>query len=288
MPVSTMSSDTESTDQDGYAIEGEDELLMHNYHTLPKNCKKYWHKRYSLFSKFDEGIYMTSELWFSVTPEDIAVFTARLARELFPNGRNVLDICCGGGGNTIQFANYFPSVGSVDINPLNMKCTMHNAAVYDVDDRIWSAVGDWNKMSECNPSDSPNQQWIPAPIRNHDSPTSVFDFVFCSPPWGGPSYKNADGFDVFSMDPFPIDTLCAQIMRYTHNYGLFLPRSTNIDQLRRLTSDLYGPTGKCRVIYLNQNEYCKGLLALFGPKAALEPIDYGFAACSVSDDSEYA
>lgn len=268
-----MSSGTESIDQDDYTIEDEDELLMHNYNTLPKNCKKYWNKRYSLFSKFDDGIYMTSELWFSVTPEDIAIYTARLVLEIIPEGKKVLDICCGGGGNTIQFAYYFPSVGSIDINASNMKCTLHNASVYGVADRIWSRVGDWNQLTQMQPDGTPNQLWIPPDIRNHAQPSAVFDFVFCSPPWGGPSYKNADGFDVYNMHPFPIDRLCEQIMQYTQNYGLFLPRSTNLDQLRTLVTTLYGKSGKCRVVFLNLDGYCKGILALFGPQVAAETVD---------------
>ncbi|CAG86090.2 DEHA2C07986p [Debaryomyces hansenii CBS767] len=268
-----MSSGTESIDQDDYAIEDENELLMHNQNTLPKNCKKYWNKRYSLFSKFDEGIYMTAELWFSVTPEDIAIYTAQLVSEIMPECRKVLDICCGGGGNTIQFANYFPSVGSIDINPSNMKCTLHNARVYGVEDRIWSKVGDWNQFSSVLADGSPNQSWIPPHLRNVKTPSAIFDFVFCSPPWGGPSYKDTNGFDVYNMQPFPIDQLCHQVMQYTQNFGLFLPRSTNLDQLRRLTTDIYGQSGKCRIIFLNINGYCKGLLALFGPSVSADLVD---------------
>ena len=34
--------------------------------------KKYWSQRYRLFSKWNEGIRMDKESWFSVTPEKIA------------------------------------------------------------------------------------------------------------------------------------------------------------------------------------------------------------------------
>lgn len=34
--------------------------------------KKYWSQRYRLFSKWNEGIMMDRESWFSVTPEQIA------------------------------------------------------------------------------------------------------------------------------------------------------------------------------------------------------------------------
>ena len=43
--------------------------------TMPEpEIKKYWHQRYRLFSKFDDGIVIDSaESWFSITPEKIAV-----------------------------------------------------------------------------------------------------------------------------------------------------------------------------------------------------------------------
>ncbi|KAM9887504.1 hypothetical protein OXX79_013584, partial [Metschnikowia pulcherrima] len=67
-----------------FEVADEDELLMHTYATLPKNCKKYWQKRYSLFSKFDNGVFMTSELWYSVTPELTARVIAKIVRTLLP------------------------------------------------------------------------------------------------------------------------------------------------------------------------------------------------------------
>ena len=60
---------------------------------------KYWFRRYSLFSRFDEGIRMDTEAWYSVTPEEIAAHQAqRCACDV------IVDAFTGCGGNAIQFA----------------------------------------------------------------------------------------------------------------------------------------------------------------------------------------
>ncbi|XP_028078644.1 trimethylguanosine synthase-like [Camellia sinensis] len=61
--------------------------------------KKYWLQRYDLFSKYDQGIKMDEEGWFSVTPEEIAVRHAERS-----GGGVVIDCFAGVGGNAIQFA----------------------------------------------------------------------------------------------------------------------------------------------------------------------------------------
>ena len=62
--------------------------------------KKYWHQRYRLFSKYDEGIKIESEeSWYSVTPEKIAQHLAERCR-----GDIIVDGFCGVGGNSIHFA----------------------------------------------------------------------------------------------------------------------------------------------------------------------------------------
>ena len=44
---------------------------------LPASMEKYWEQRYRLFSRFDEGIQMDTEGWYSVTPERIAMHIAK-------------------------------------------------------------------------------------------------------------------------------------------------------------------------------------------------------------------
>jgi len=60
---------------------------------------KYWCQRYTLFSRFDDGVKMDEEGWFSVTPEAIAQHQAiRCASD------TIIDCFTGVGGNSIQFA----------------------------------------------------------------------------------------------------------------------------------------------------------------------------------------
>ncbi|KAK6464736.1 RNA cap guanine-N2 methyltransferase-domain-containing protein, partial [Scheffersomyces coipomensis] len=206
---------------------------MHTYHTLPRNCKKFWGRRYKLFSRFDDGIYMTSELWYSVTPESIAQFSASLIKYLLPDCNNILDVCCGGGGNTIQFAYLFDNVGGIDIKDINVQCTVHNAEVYEVADRIWTHVGDWNEMSAEGDDESVSTSWIPEHLRKSEDIDTTFDMIFCSPPWGGTSYnRGSNEFDLYQMEPFAIDKLLESMLQYTQNIALFLPKSSNLDQLR--------------------------------------------------------
>lgn len=67
---------------------------------ISPKIKKYWLQRYSLFSKYDQGIQMDEEGWFSVTPEEIAVRHAQRS----VSGGVVVDCFAGMGGNSIQFA----------------------------------------------------------------------------------------------------------------------------------------------------------------------------------------
>lgn len=48
---------------------------VHHYDTaeeVPFEISKYWHQRYEIFSKYDDGIWMTDDAWFGVTPEPVA------------------------------------------------------------------------------------------------------------------------------------------------------------------------------------------------------------------------
>lgn len=68
---------------------------------IPSSISKYWLQRYLLFSRFNDGIKMDEEGWFSVTPEIIAKHHAERC------GRGaVVDLFTGVGGNAIQFAQW--------------------------------------------------------------------------------------------------------------------------------------------------------------------------------------
>lgn len=217
------------------------ELLMHNYNTLPPNCKKFWAKRYKLFKKYDEGVFMTAEQWYSVTPENVARFTALLIKALIPETKRVADLCCGAGGNTIQLAKVFPEVLAVDINETNVECVKHNCAVYGVNAAVVHA--DWLEYSkECE----------------------RVDFAYASPPWGGTNYKSNPKFDLHAMKPINLRDICTSAKRVCDNFILFLPRQSMLEQLSEVALELYGEK-LVRHLYVSQDGHTVGLLAIFGP-----------------------
>lgn len=87
-------------------------IEMPDYIAKDPELKKYWFQRYRLFTKFDQGIWMDKEGWFSATPEKIAKHIAERCRcEL------IVDGFCGVGGNAIQFAFTCERVIAIDIDP---------------------------------------------------------------------------------------------------------------------------------------------------------------------------
>lgn len=74
--VNDIEIDTD-TDMRNYTTTTNDKVQVKwNIENIPKELLKYYHQRYSLFHKFDE-IWIDYEGWYSVTPEVIAIHTAK-------------------------------------------------------------------------------------------------------------------------------------------------------------------------------------------------------------------
>ena len=141
------------------------------------DLEKYWHKRRSLFSKYDHGIALDAESYFSVTPEAAAAATAS---QLSDGACVLVDAFCGVGGNAIQQALHDPHgcVIAIDIDPLKIEMARHNAEIYGVADRIQFVVGDFMEIA----------------------PRLRADVVFLSPPWGGVDYSPKGEFRLSALD----------------------------------------------------------------------------------------
>ncbi|NXR85329.1 TGS1 synthase, partial [Hypocryptadius cinnamomeus] len=197
---------------------------------------KYWAQRYRLFSRFDEGIKLDREGWFSVTPEKIAEHIAVRVSQSF-NCDIIVDAFCGVGGNAIQFALTSKRVIAIDIDPEKLRLARHNAEVYGVAEHIDFLCGDFMALA--------------AGLRA--------DVVFLSPPWGGPDYATAEIFDIQTMicpDGYPF-RLCLVI---TNNIVYFLPRNADINQV----ASLAGPGGKVEIEQNFLNNKLKTITAYFG------------------------
>lgn len=199
-----------------------------------KTMLKYWHKRFSLFSRFDEGIKLDHESWFSVTPEKIAIHTAiRCQSDI------IVDAFCGAGGNTIQFAKKCRHVIAIDMDPLKIELAKHNASIYGVRDKIDFVVGDFFQLAEHIRADA----------------------VFLSPPWGGPKYINNKDYDIEKhLQPRPATEMMKVARVISKNICLFLPRNTNTHQLAMLA----GPGQSVEVEQNFLNNKLSALTAFYG------------------------
>ncbi|KAL2498257.1 S-adenosyl-L-methionine-dependent methyltransferase superfamily protein [Abeliophyllum distichum] len=170
---------------------------------------KYWSQRYLLFSRYDDGIKMDEEGWFSVTPEPIAKHHASRC-----GSGSIVDFFTGVGGNAIQFAQRSKHVIAIDIDPNKIGYAQHNAALYEVDDRIDFIRGD----SFCL------------------APRLKADIVFMSPPWGGPDYAKVKKFDINTMlKPHDGQFLFNAGKEIASRIIMFLPRNVDISQLAELS-----------------------------------------------------
>lgn len=175
--------------------------------------KKYWLNRYRLFSRYDEGIKLDAESWYSVTPEKISVEIARRCQ-----CDVIIDAFCGAGGNTIQFAFVCERVIAIDIDPEKIKLAKHNAEIYGVADRIEFIVGDFFELAE----------------------SLYADVVFLSPPWGGPSYNAVREFSLgHVMEPYGGEHLYTVAKRISEHIAYFLPRNINIPEVAALEPEEY-------------------------------------------------
>ena len=194
---------------------------------------KYWAQRYRLFSRFDNGIKMDKEGWFSVTPERIAKHIAERCRcDL------IVDAFCGVGGNAIQFAFTCERVIAIDIDPVKVALAHHNATVYGVADRIEFICGDYTRLI----------------------PRLNADVVFLSPPWGGPNYTSAEVFDIRTMITLDGFRLFEATKSITENIAYFMPRNADIEQLLSLAA----PSGKVEIEQNFLNKKLKTITAYYG------------------------
>lgn len=197
--------------------------------SISRKMRKYYRKRYQLFSLFDQGILLDNESWFSVTPEKVAQHIAAKTFEKMGSRSNltILDAFCGSGGNTIAFAQLFENVISCDIDFTKLQCAQYNASqVYKVGHKINFLMQDFFSLHETLKED---QQ---------------IDVIFLSPPWGGTNYLQMKQADIseFPLDGFHIYLYCLNKLK-CKNIVYFLPRNCNIDQILYMA----GPGGVCEI-----------------------------------------
>lgn len=226
--------------------------------------KKFHRQRYDLFHRFDEGIQIDEEGWWSVTPELIAAHTALILGQNYhlshtahhhhssssssvsnkslmspPTGL-VWDAFAGVGGNAIQFAlKGAQHVIATDTNWERLVDASHNAEIYEVRQYIDYIQADALSMTRfwrTGQVRSQSARAISAGKGLHQqstplSPSPPFQAVFFSPPWGGPAYTQQPTYDLLQMLPISLSALLAMARVLTHEIILYLPRTTSLPQL---------------------------------------------------------
>lgn len=193
--------------------------LSSTSHNPNQAILKYYYQRYNLFSKYDEGILMDYEAWYSVTPENIAKHIAeRVIQSLGTKGQYlIVDGLCGVGGNLIQFALQSPKVRviGIDINKERLDMAKNNARVYGVDHQCDFVLGDFCEIMKM------------LGTRNQ------IDAVFLSPPWGGMSYLNDEKYSLNSMTPNGYDLITSCQTYLTKNIAFLMPRNVDKQELKK-------------------------------------------------------
>ncbi|PFH34839.1 hypothetical protein BESB_068720 [Besnoitia besnoiti] len=172
-------------------------------------------KRLSLFHRFDRGVQLDADMWWSVTPEAMALQMASCCACPL-----LWDAFGGVGGNAAHFARGFCGfVVCSELSPARVRMAQRNVAVYGraAASRVDFILGDFRHLS--------TRIFRPG----------VFHGAFLAPPWGGPSYQASP---VFSLGRLGGELngfkLVRSAARVAENAALFLPRNTRLRDIQRL------------------------------------------------------
>lgn len=196
---------------------------------VPDALVKYWRQRHALFRRYDDGVVLDAESWFSVTPEPIAAHIAMRLADMLAEQRSagaelpcVLDAFCGAGGNAVAFAaGGRLRVLACDVDPAKIACACNNAAVYAVRPAVQFVCADYFRLA----------------ARLARAPGAV-QAVFLAPPWGGPDYAHSEEFDVRAMGGLDAHQIVLSAACLADIVAVYLPRNTAAPAIAQLARAL--------------------------------------------------
>ncbi|KEF54390.1 uncharacterized protein A1O9_09556 [Exophiala aquamarina CBS 119918] len=241
---------------------------VHHYETIeevPWDLQKYWHQGYSIFSKYDDGIWMTDDAWYGVTHESVAKTIAQHAAEIRPGSKSIIiDAFCGVGGNTIAFAlsGNWKRVYAIEKDAATLACAKHNAEIYGVSDRITWFHGDCFEILGAVQKEGVTVDALKAIA-------GQFGVIFASPPWGGPGYRDAGIFNLESMEPYSFQYLYESFNKVTSDMILYLPRTSDLCQIARTLDGRTDSNMKTEVVHYCTNGSSRALCVYIGNWARL-------------------
>ena len=172
---------------------------------------QFWAQRYRYFERYNQGIQIDVEGWYSVTPRVVARDTAQKL-----TGRVILDAFCGVGGNSIAFAEHADLVICVDTSLERLRMAAHNCEVYKIPKEklvfvladamdvlkayrngklIERALAAGEPKEICSDNDGGKQK---CSIGGLELLPDSLDAIYLSPPWGGTDNvaQASKGFDL--------------------------------------------------------------------------------------------
>ena len=172
---------------------------------------KYWAQRRRLFWKFDMGIQLDPEGWYSVTPEAIANHVARQVASLAKGSEGfiILDAFCGCGGNAIGFGKQkqLSLIVCADIDRSKLRKAAYNACLYEIpkEKLIFVECSSLFLLQHCYHDGVLCLESLKDATNLPNVETEVcagffigglgmlphrIDAVFMDPPWGGVTYNS--------------------------------------------------------------------------------------------------
>lgn len=202
-----------------------DEEYVPHFILSNRKLLKFWYRRHWLFTRFDEGIMLDAESFYSVTVEKVAEHIARR----FATTSSVIDLFSGCGGNTIQFSRFSRSVLAVEMDESKLLMLKNNANIYNVQNIVLVNANVLDIIKEFHG------------LKQSD--LSKFSRIFLSPPWGGPGYEKHVVFDLKAftitdknrLEKTSLFELITSVLKLRLCTAVLLPRKTNIDQLKEIS-----------------------------------------------------
>ncbi|CAI4216446.1 unnamed protein product [Parascedosporium putredinis] len=168
---------------------------------------QYWSQRHTLFEGYDDGVCLTDDAWFGVTPEPLA--------------RQIAYEVSGASSSKTTIVDLF--AGDRD----TLACAQNNAKIYELTDEITWVHGDSFEYLRLA---------LEEPEKLHEAlridPASTI--LFGSPPWGGPGYRTDEVFNLHKMEPYNLRQLHQAYKSFDH--ALYLPRTSDLRASKALVA----------------------------------------------------
>ena len=227
-------------------------------------------KKDRLFSKYGEGVQMDRLGWVEVTPENFASLIAdRVCQIGGGHSYQIIEICSGLGGNTIQFALRGLRVVGVEVDSGRIHKAKHNCGIYGVEGVEW-VEGDFLE-----------RQVFDKVTREVNNSKLI---IFISPPWGGPD-SNKKPFSFFPPASSLTFDLCMQAVKLPNVQWLllYLPKGVCLKEISSLSGIL--KANKVIVEVLSVEAHPKACVIYFKLETHSEGLSHDRTPIDVTNDA---